>query len=607
MRKKLLFLILTLSICLLLPSTALAADPDGSRISGSTALSKLTQEEIVQLLTENPLALPDGLYEEEPSITAPYAPGRVNPEALQAAAGRLNALRRIAGLPAVELDSALCENAQYGAVLLAASDFSHYPTQPADMDDAFYTLGRAATSSSSIAWGYTLTGAVDGFMDDSDSGNIAMLGHRRWQLNPTMGKVGFGYAGSRTAEKVFDRSGTGCDYDFIGWPASGNFPGRLFDGDMAWSVTLNPLMYAQPSMPAITVTLTRMSDGSVWTLSGTDTYNPNNALYLNVDSNGYGVSNCIIFRPDGVSAYEGTYRVRIDGLTDRSGNPVDFSYQVDFFDYSDPADFVIDEDGVLTRYTGPGGNVTVPDGVTAIGSSAFSYRTDIVSVTLPDSVTTIRGWAFNKCSSLVSINIPNGVTSILTQAFRACDSLTSLLIPPSVTSISYDAFDWCDGLTICGEEDSYAQRYAGENGIPFAVYEPPCFTTGHELTETPAKAATYTEDGNLQYWTCSLCGYSFSDAEGVNKLKRDAWVIPALASFSYNGTSLTVTFTGAPGGVRVLLAGYAGGKLVCTAGGTSSAAITWTPSAAADTLQVFFLDAETHCPVSAAWKSVLRT
>jgi len=31
--------------------------------------------------------------------------------------------------------------------------------------------------------GYTLIGAIDGWMDDSDAPNIDRLGRRRWQLN----------------------------------------------------------------------------------------------------------------------------------------------------------------------------------------------------------------------------------------------------------------------------------------------------------------------------------------------------------------------------------------------------------------------------------------
>ena len=54
--------------------------------------------------------------------------------------------------------------------------------------------------------------------------------------------------------------------------------------------------------------------------------------FFNVDTSGYGVANCIIFRPDGISSYEGVYTVTIDGLKSAGGSPVDFSYQVDFFD-----------------------------------------------------------------------------------------------------------------------------------------------------------------------------------------------------------------------------------------------------------------------------------
>jgi hypothetical protein len=40
--------------------------------------------------------------------------------------------------------------------------------------------------------------------------------------------------------------------------------------------------------------------------------------------------------------------------------------------FAEASDFQI-TDGMLTGYTGAGGNVTVPGGVTAIGSGAFSY------------------------------------------------------------------------------------------------------------------------------------------------------------------------------------------------------------------------------------------
>ena len=44
--------------------------------------------------------------------------------------------------------------------------------------------------------------------------------------------------------------------------------------------------------------------------------------------------------------------------------------------------------------------------------------------------------------------------------------------------------------------------------------------TGHDLTETEAKAATCTEDGNIAYWTCGTCGKLFKDSEGTQEISQ---------------------------------------------------------------------------------------
>ena len=51
---------------------------------------------------------------------------------------------------------------------------------------------------------------------------------------------------------------------------------------------------------------------------------------------------------------------------------------------------------------------------------------------------------------------------------------------------------------------------------------------GHKLTKTPAKAATCTEPGNKEYYTCGTCGKFFSDKDGKNEIAKDSWVIKAL-------------------------------------------------------------------------------
>ena len=85
------------------------------------------------------------------------------------------------------------------------------------------------------------------------------------------------------------------------------------------------------------------------------------------------------------------------------------------------SDFQI-TNGVLTKYTGPGGDVVVPDGVTSIGDSAFSRCKTLTSIVLPEGVTSIGDGAFWGCSNLTSIVLPEGVTSIGTWR--------SLIVPP---------------------------------------------------------------------------------------------------------------------------------------------------------------------------------
>ena len=51
--------------------------------------------------------------------------------------------------------------------------------------------------------------------------------------------------------------------------------------------------------------------------------------------------------------------------------------------------------------------------------------------------------------------------------------------------------------------------------------------TGHKMTKTDAKAATCTEDGNNEYYTCSACGKVFKDADGKTETTAEAEKIAA--------------------------------------------------------------------------------
>ena len=67
-------------------------------------------------------------------------------------------------------------------------------------------------------------------------------------------------------------------------------------------------------------------------------------------------------------------------------------------------------------------------------------------ITIPDDVTSIGNFTFYGCNRLTSATIPDSVTSIGDSAFSGCTSLTSITIPDSVTSIGDYAFNSCTNL-----------------------------------------------------------------------------------------------------------------------------------------------------------------
>ena len=91
-------------------------------------------------------------------------------------------------------------------------------------------------------------------------------------------------------------------------------------------------------------------------------------------------------------------------------------------------------------------SIAIPDGVTSIGNNTFYSCFSLASVSIPSSVTSIGNDAFNHCSSLSSITIPNSVTNIGNDAFRSCSSITTVTIPNNVTSIGEGTFADCSSL-----------------------------------------------------------------------------------------------------------------------------------------------------------------
>lgn len=322
-----------------------------------------------QALSDALLALTPALGEQpvyltEPSVTAPYAIGSLNPVYLETGLHYVNYIRTLAGLEPVTLSEHLCVQAQYGAVVLAAGDcLTHTPEKPADMEASFYRMGANACGSSNTSMRFLyqhdslLQSAVRGYMDEDSALNRLDLGHRRWLLDPTLGKIGFGLATSVSGKQyitvpISDTSGSGAAPAEICWPAAGQFPNSLFVPGTPWSVSLDPAVYAAPEESQLSVSVTRLRDGAVFIpglLDSRETLDKE-GTYLLVSNGPYGTGACVSFsigKGDlGESAYLGDYRVDILGLRTRDGSETTLTYTVRFFDpaaLSKPSDWAFDE------------------------------------------------------------------------------------------------------------------------------------------------------------------------------------------------------------------------------------------------------------------------
>lgn len=202
----------------------------------------------------------------------------------------------------------------------------------------------------------------------------------------------------------------------------------------------------------------------------------------------------------------------------------------------DSDDFVINDENVLTEYTGDSELVVIPDGIQAIDEYSFSGKENVKKVVIPASVTYINSSAFENCSSLNDFevaedneeyytengviydkkadsqlvlfpcgrdgaySVPDTVKTIGDGAFYT-SRLESLKIPASVETIGSGIVDYCSFLTtITVSEDNAI--YSSSDGIVYdksqtrLVIVPPGISGEHTIPNT------VTELGDFAFYSC---------------------------------------------------------------------------------------------------------
>jgi len=231
------------------------------------------------------------------------------------------------------LDEEYNKHAEAAAAVCRAMDrLDHHPKANPGVPEDVWKYGKEGCAKSNLSLGRAEpSAAVDGFMDDSDRSNIDRVGHRRWCLNPAMRKTGFGQVGRFAAMYAFDKSRTDIpDWDFVAYPARGLMPTTHFGANYAWSVSLNPRKYAEPSKGEIKVKVWAVRSPA-FVLDRLTAGTPLELDYFNVENSMFGLQHTIIFRPKSLTPRaRARYFVEIEGVKRLDGDTKPVRYMVEF-------------------------------------------------------------------------------------------------------------------------------------------------------------------------------------------------------------------------------------------------------------------------------------
>ena len=198
--------------------------------------------------------------------------------------------------------------------------------------------------------------------------------------------------------------------------------------------------------------------------------------------------------------------------------------------------------------------VALPEGLTSVDLGTFEGCTSLTSVSLPSTLKTIGGsgdaavsggGAFEGCTSLASIVLPGGLTHIGGGAFSGCSSLTSVTLPLSVTYIGADAFK---GLAQGSEIrvptwDLFFQLDGVSDYLDADRTTVTCTST--EPEPTGLQVAAYS-DG-----VCEITGYKGRQTELTIPSEIDGNKVVAIQTAAFQGCSLLKSVTLPEGLTRI--------------------------------------------------------
>ncbi len=119
----------------------------------------------------------------------------------------------------------------------------------------------------------------------------------------------------------------------------------------------------------------------------------------------------------------------------------------------------INEQVVLSKYSGNATELLLPDYIHHIGPCAFQDNDSLNSISMSDSVLSVGEYAFSRCFSLETVHLGDSVWLIGEDAFANCQALREISLGTALSRIENWAFSQCSSLEQLTLPDSI--RYIG--------------------------------------------------------------------------------------------------------------------------------------------------
>lgn len=302
------------------------------------------------------------LFTSLPSYTAPYKAGVLTDEYLSEVVDNLNYYRYLVGVPDVVTDITNDEELQTAEVIqtLFVSEYSaitHHLNEdfpkPSDMSDTFYDLGANADHDV-ISYGRIDEPNFYFFDESIFDEDFPEAGHRMALLSPEIGREDYGVGqftvyGRSTNDRTNYNKMTNS---FAAYPSPGYFPKEDFANISDWDVFLNIDNFkflTEEEQDNVKVTIENLTTHDTYERSKT-------AGNLNFDYKCVGTS-CTIYNrmnilqpPKEDTYYEGSYKVTVQNLKNKSGELVNLEYTINFYDKLEATTSnIIDANFALTR------------------------------------------------------------------------------------------------------------------------------------------------------------------------------------------------------------------------------------------------------------------